>query len=110
MDPTCFDRLTRALAAAASRRRLLCGFAVFGLVAGPASDVATAKKRKKKRVKRNAFGCVNVGDFCQNANQCCSGICQGKKGKKRCQAHDAGVATETGVECQPGIYDMGCAA
>ena len=46
------------------------------------------KRRKhKKKVKRNAFGCVDVGKFCKNDGQCCSGICQGKKDKKKCKAH-----------------------
>jgi hypothetical protein len=35
-----------------------------------------------------------VGKFCKNSGQCCSGICSGKQGKKRCQAHDSDV-------CQP---------
>jgi hypothetical protein len=80
IDAFRFDRLTRALVAPASRRRLLGG------LAGPLGDAATAKQRRKK-VKRNAFGCVNVGKFCKHDGQCCSGICKGKKGKKRCRAH-----------------------
>ena len=95
MDAPCFDRLTRALAAPASRQRLLRGLAILGLVAGPVSDVGTAKKRKKK-VEFNEFNCVNVGNFCKHDDQCCSGICQGKKGKRKCRAHDGGSGCQAG--------------
>jgi hypothetical protein len=44
------------------------------------------KKKNKKKVKFNDFGCVDVGKFCTNGGQFCSGICQGKKDKKKCQA------------------------
>jgi hypothetical protein len=74
-----------------SRRDLLRGLASAGLalgIVGRPDPGAAKKKRKKKKIKRNRFGCVNVGSFCKHAGQCCSGICEGKKGKKRCQAHD----------------------
>ena len=58
-------------------------------------DGAAAKKRKKK-LKRNEFGCVSVGGKCRGRDKnCCSGICReekpkkGKKDKSRCVAHDA---------------------
>jgi hypothetical protein len=89
MDAPRFDRLTRSLAGAALRRGLLRGLAAFALTGAGLPRVATAKKKRKK-IKRNAFGCVNVGKFCKNNSQCCSGICQGKKGKKTCKAHDTG--------------------
>ncbi|MGH2618506.1 MAG: hypothetical protein ACRDJC_25020, partial [Thermomicrobiales bacterium] len=51
----------------------------------------TRRKRKKpKQPRPNAFGCLDVGDSCTRASQCCSGICEGKKGKRRCRAHDTG--------------------
>jgi hypothetical protein len=91
MDPGRFDAATRSLAAGASRRRALGGLATALLtVAGGRAPEAMAAKKRRRRVRRNAFGCVNVGGFCRNAGQCCSGICRGKKGKKRCRAHDAG--------------------
>jgi hypothetical protein len=101
MDADRFDTLARALAAPASRRRVLRGLALAGVAAGPAADAATAKKRRKK-VKRNSFGCVDVGRFCRRAGQCCSGICTGKKGKKTCKGHDAGVG------CQAGLQELEC--
>lgn len=76
-----------------SRRDLLRGLTSVGLalpIARP-PDSAAKKKRKrrnKRKIKRNAFGCVNVGSHCKSIDQCCSGICQGKQGKKKCQAHD----------------------
>ena len=86
MDPRRFDAATRSLAAGASRRRALGGLATALLtVAGGRAPEAMAAKKRRRRVRRNAFGCVNVGGFCRNAGQCCSGICRGKKGKKRCR-------------------------
>ena len=89
----------------------------FGLTAGglaasvtrlrSPADAAATKKRKKP-LRRNAFGCVDVGEKCRGADSvCCSGICQGKKPKKgqkdtsRCIAHDAGI-------CQPGQGSTFC--
>ncbi|MEZ4561500.1 MAG: conotoxin [Thermomicrobiales bacterium] len=109
MDSDRFDDVARALSPLLSRRGLagLLGLAVLGT-----AEVAEAKrkKRKKRRKKKNKngkddkpqvefnqFGCVNVGDFCENAGQCCSGICQ----NDACQAHD--VAT-----CQSGQTDLTC--
>jgi hypothetical protein len=94
VETTCFDRLTRAVSLLVSRRRL--GLALgLGPLALPGLADAKKKHKHKKKVTFNDFGCVNVGSFCKNDDQCCSGICQGKKGKKHCQAHDAST-------CQPG--------
>jgi hypothetical protein len=100
MDAIRFDRLTR--------RFLLGGFAAaLDLGTARFPDVAIAKKRKK--VKRNAFGCVNVGKFCKNAGQCCSGICRGRKGGKKCRAHDSGVGCQVGArEEECGGTDISC--
>lgn len=99
--------LTRSLASIPSRRDVLRGLAGmgFGLTAlrAPAPLEAKRKgkrkrknKKRKKKSKPNAFGCLSVGAFCKNATQCCSGICTGKKGKRKCRAHDTG-------ECQQGV-------
>jgi hypothetical protein len=90
MDDIWFDRLTRRL--------VLGGFACGPLATLLGCDFVTAKKGKgKERLKRNQFGCVDVGGKCRgNDANCCSGICEGKKPKKgkkdksRCVAHDAG--------------------
>lgn len=99
MDGKAFDQAARRLATSFSRRGL------WGIATGVGLGAATArlpitadarkkgKRKKTPKLKLNAFGCVNVGGFCKNGGQCCSGICQGKKGKKRCVAHNAG-------ECQ----------
>jgi hypothetical protein len=102
VDTARFDALTRAVSAVLSRRTLA---GVLGLGALTLPSLADAKKkkrkRKKKKIKRNDFGCVNVGSFCKNGGQCCSGICQGKKGKKKCKAHDQSTcqAGQTTEEC-----------
>lgn len=92
METDRFGRLMRTLAFALSRRGLVSasGLLVLGI-----PDLIDARKKKhkrrkkhKKKVRFNAFGCVDVGTFCHNNDQCCSGICTGTNGKKTCKAHD----------------------
>lgn len=93
-----------------TRRRF--GLAAGGMAVswlGLAVGVPTlTEARKKKKVKRNAFGCVDVGKFCKNDGQCCSGICAGKKGKKQCKAHDAEGCQARQVEEFCGGIDVPC--
>ena len=109
MDSNRFDEVARACAPLLSRRGLA---GLLGLTALGTASVADAKRKKRKKrkkknknnggggeeVKFNAFGCVNVGDFCENSGQCCSGICQ----DAICQAHDQ-------INCQAGQTDFTCA-
>jgi hypothetical protein len=98
-----FDHWTRTITQHASRRglaRLLTGGAL-GLAVSRV-PIAVDAKKKKSKLKRNAYGCVSDGQPCRgNDANCCSGICEGKKPKhgKRdrsaCAAHDVG-------SCQPG--------
>lgn len=139
MDQHRIDALTRSLSRVPSRRDVLRGLAVAALGLGMTRwpEAAETKKRKNTKARPNTFGCLDVGDRCQRAGQCCSGLCQGKKGKKRCRAHDtgncqAGNATTIcgGVEvpcttslgkpgvcvtttgnaayCQAAVYQFGC--
>jgi hypothetical protein len=81
--------ISRALTG--SRRALLSGALVAAagwLGVGDAAAKKKRKKRKPKKAKPNAYGCLDVDKACKNESQCCSGICQGKQGKKTCQAHD----------------------
>jgi hypothetical protein len=95
MDGTQFDALLRSLGRS---RRSLCGGALVTLTGLLAAAGADAKKRQHKHKKRkkvqppepNSFGCLEVGDPCTSEEQCCSGVCDGKKGKKTCKAHDTG--------------------
>jgi hypothetical protein len=108
MDRSQFDQLALQLAGASSsrgfkkaiggRRSLLAAAvatAVFrmGVVGADARKRRKPRKRKQRAAAPNAFGCIDVGDLCQNDGQCCSGICDGKKGKRTCRAHDAGTCT-----------------
>jgi hypothetical protein len=108
MNDSRFAALIRALTdGAVTRRTLGQGLAGGAIATGLAQlgwDAADAKRRNKKRKKGNRkpkvnrFGCRNVGVACSSANQCCSGICDGrggkgkngKKRKKTCRAHDTG--------------------
>jgi hypothetical protein len=117
MDSSHFDGLTRSLA---KSRRLLLGGALA--LAGGGLGVANADGRKKhknkrkrdKRPKPNAFGCLDVGAACKRSEQCCSGICEGKKGKRKCAAHDTSVCNADSDICaagqggQCGIYNANC--
>jgi hypothetical protein len=92
MDGLRFDALTRSLRE--SRRSLLRGALAltagrFGVADAGARNKHKHKKRRKK-AKPNAFGCLSVGKSCQNADQCCSGICEGKT----CRAHDTGTCDQ----------------
>jgi hypothetical protein len=99
MNQLRFDDITRRFSHLPSRRRLLGGLAsgILGLGAAQLPDLAAKKKKRKgkkrkgRKAKPNAFGCLDVGDPCKSEEQCCSGICEGKKGKRKCVAHDAGV-------------------
>jgi hypothetical protein len=102
MDASHFDRWTRSLTDASSRRGFLRGL-IGGTLGVAAARVpsAVAAKKKSKKLKRNEYGCVNVGGKCRGKDaNCCSGICQGKKPKKgkkdtsECSAHDV-------EDCQP---------
>jgi hypothetical protein len=104
MDDRRFDALARSLTRTSERRSLLRGVAATTLalavtrISGVSGTVAARHKKKhKKKTKlvRNAFGCVDVGGKCRgNDANCCSGICQGKKPKKgkpdksHCVAHN----------------------
>ena len=104
MNTDRFDHLTRRWAGRLSRRAIA---SILGLGALALPWLGGAKKRHKrnrkhkKKVKRNAFGCVDVGKFCKSDGQCCSGICQGKRGKKECRAHDTG-------NCPAGVQELFC--
>jgi hypothetical protein len=99
--------LARVFTFIQSRRDVVRGLAgaAVGLTVLHAPDTGEAKKkhrkhrRRKLKLQRNEFGCVDVGGHCLgNDANCCSGIGDGrkpKKGKKDssvCVAHDdAGV-------------------
>jgi hypothetical protein len=89
MDATRFDRWTRALSAMPSRRQ------TFAVLLG---GVALLRETDDSSA---GSGCKNVGAKCKKKKDCCSGVCKGKKGKKKCKAHDTGG-------CQAGQRSMGC--
>jgi len=111
MNQNRFAAVTRLVSGVPSRRDLLRGLAGVGLGLGAARlpDRVEARKKGKPRIpKPNAFGCLNVGDACKRAGQCCSGICEGKKGKRSCKAHDTGTCSTGGQPGTCGGTDVAC--
>ena len=103
MDTVHFTLVTRTLTTIPSRRDVLRGLAGAGLAMGLATmrppagaDAKKHRKRKKRKPSAtpNSYGCLDVNNPCTSAEQCCSGVCEGKKGKKRCQAHDTGTCDQ----------------
>jgi hypothetical protein len=107
----------RSLLGTTSRRDILGGLAA-GLGLGnvfPPVETGAKKKRKRRKKKQkpgkpNEFGCIEVGDQCSSADECCSGICEGKK----CRAHGIDVCQQDrpGV-CTAGmdeVSSLGCGA
>jgi hypothetical protein len=90
MDAARFDHLTRSLTSARSRRQTVLAMLLGGvLTAREAADIAAGP------------GCKNVGVKCKKKSDCCSGVCKGKKKKKKCRAHDTGG-------CKPGQQEAVC--
>jgi hypothetical protein len=94
-----FALLIRSLTNVPSRRDVLRGLGAAGLALGLARSFELAEAKKKKRKKRkkrkpkatpNEFGCLEVNDPCTSPEQCCSGVCEGK----RCRAHDTGTCAQ----------------
>lgn len=106
MDGWRFDRWTRRQVG-----RTIGG--AVGLVLGSQAFLphgTEARKGKKQKPRKNAFGCVNVGQPCRDKDAlCCSGKCQGKKPKRgekdksKCVAHHVGPCTPDLDACEPNI-------
>src|SRR5687768_4676174 len=99
MDSIRFDALVRSLVE--SRRSLLVGSLAltagrFGVSTIEAKSKKRKRKKKPKKASPNEYGCLDVGNPCQDADQCCSGICDGTKGKRTCRAHDTGTCKQDG--------------
>lgn len=112
MHPLRKTSIPTNLAEVPSRRDLLRGLAGIGLGLGLAgrAESGSARKHKRKRRKQrnnrqkvttNDFGCVDVGGLCQNADQCCSGLCTGEKNQKTCQAHHQSTCQPGATVCAP---------
>jgi hypothetical protein len=89
VDAATFDALTRRLTTSGARRRLLAisALGLAGVTVRLPWGVAEARKKRKKP-KKNQFGCIDVGKKCYGKDaQCCSGICEGKKKNSKCVAH-----------------------
>ena len=121
MGASRFDDLTRAFGSASSRRAAVATLVVAVGLARRflGHHEAPANKRqtpKSANAKRNAFGCLAVGQNCRGKDRrCCSGICQGTKPKpgeqdtSTCAGHDEGTcqADQQRLECG-GAQDVRC--
>jgi hypothetical protein len=112
-----FNEAAYLLTALPSRRDVLRGLVAAGLGLGGLRlpEAAETKKKHKKKPKKNAFGCLNVGQKCRGkSGKCCSGICQGKKPKKgtkdnsKCVAHNEGGCTPERSICLTGSQASLC--
>lgn len=114
MDGRRFDLLSRWLVSASSRRTTVRALAAGALTAGLGglglAAAAAKKKKRKNKLKKNEYGCVNVGGKCKGKDtNCCSGICQGKKPKKgkkdksTCVAHNVLDCPAGADECAGGV-------
>jgi hypothetical protein len=116
MDATRLDRLARSLSRTLPRRSVSALFSAVGLgVFSVRPADLEAKKKKKKPLQFNSFGCVDVGGKCRgNDANCCSNICEGKKPKKgekdksRCVAHGQSTCVAGQREDFCGGDDVGC--
>jgi hypothetical protein len=108
MDAARFDALVRSLSLGSNRRRVLRGVAatVLGQVALVGVGIGggqTAQGRKRK-FKKNRFGCIDVGEKCYGRDgKCCSGICDGEGRRSRCVAHNVGGCAADDSSCPESI-------
>lgn len=84
-----------------SRRSLLAGGLALAAerIAGSVGEAKRRRRKRKKKPKKaspNEFGCLSVNAACTSAEECCSGVCEGKKGKRSCRAHDTGTCKQDG--------------
>jgi hypothetical protein len=102
MDSDRFDGLTRSVSRHLSRRSLAASLGVAALGIHDLAEARKKKRKKRRKVKFNEFGCVNVGKFCKNDDQCCSGNCTGST----CRAHDASTCVDGDTSC--GLANIPC--
>jgi hypothetical protein len=100
VDQPGFRAIARSISETPSRREVLRGLAGVGLGMLHIPEFADAKKKRKRKKRKpkatpNSYGCLEVDDPCKSAEQCCSGVCEGKKGKKWCLAHGIGSCDQT---------------
>ena len=102
MDAARFDRLTRSLAVRSPRRSIVAGLVGLSGVSASRRDAAVARSRKKHKLTRNAFGCVDVGNFCRKDSHC-SNRCR----KQRCRAHDTEGCPANADQCAGEVVTCG---
>lgn len=90
LDP--FDRWSRTVASTMARRQ-----SILALLLGILGST------RETREIAAGLGCKDVGAKCKKAKQCCCGVCQGKRGSKRCRAHDTGDCPAGPFTCESNV-------
>lgn len=111
MDSTSFDALVRRFSVSTARRTILGTMGALGMAGAfsrtPWRAAEANRKKRRQKPKKNRFGCIDVGKKCYGkSNQCCSGICEGKKKKSRCVAHNVGACAAGDNSC-PAFVECG---
>ena len=99
MDERSFDGLTRLFGSRGRDRRWVfkaVGTTVAALAAGTIGPASAA----------DAAACGSEGDPCRRRGDCCSGLCQGPKGKRRCRARGVGTCQQGEDSCRANPDDV----
>lgn len=108
MDDHRFDTMTKRIAAVSSRRSLLGGLA-GGALAALLGRAAAGQEAARGGGGRPTGRCLGEKKECRRGAQCCSGVCKGKRGKKKCRrAPGQGTCTTDRNVCAVGNPGIGC--
>jgi hypothetical protein len=55
-----------------------------------------------RREAMAGVGCRDVGKACRRGEECCSGLCKGKRGKRTCRPHGVGTCEAGADYCRQG--------
>lgn len=99
MDAQIFDDLTRSIGSEGRGRRWILKAVGAGVAALAARTLGFAQPAA-------AAVCGSEGDPCRRRGDCCSGVCRGPKGKKRCRRRGAGTCQQGQDSCRANPDDV----
>jgi hypothetical protein len=101
VDTDRFDRLSRAISSLLTRRNL-AGVLGLGIVALPGLIDARKKRKHKKKVKKNKFGCVDGANVPCTSADGLDGTCFTRTGKSAfCLTNAHCVPCQKDADCVP---------